>query len=331
MKKIILIMIGLCLSNAWAEIGSDVASILDPLEDFNITKIEGGYKSEGGTLFAFEERNDKVYRVYGDGVLDETGISFIAELLAQTTGYGKEIQEPLIDFFKGPVENLIGQGIVSLPVEQYSLELEIKEEKPYDIAFALKLSEVPSELFPPAKHSKGPADAKYVIREFSDLQCPHCSSFAAKAVPLIEEELLPRGDVRFEFHHFPLVSIHDNAMLAAEASECVTETNNKEAFWIYHNALFERQRAWSNLEEPNAYFIQLAKDLDFKTKDIKECLENRDFAEELLEAYKAASEELSLSGTPSVFINSYKLGDYTKLDSYLELFELIDSFSAETE
>ena len=333
MKRTLLFTIFLWLSNAWATIGYDITTILEPLSDYNIEEIENGYQSEDGTLFAFEVRKDKVYRVYGDGVLDEEGINFISSLLAEASGYGEELEERLIEFFDDSIEGLSGEGTVPLDLQQYLLELEVKgEEAPYDVAFALRLNEIPNELFPPAKHSIGPEDAKYVIREFSDLQCPYCGQFAAQAVPLIKEELIPRGDVRFEFHHFPLISIHSNAMFSAEASECVTSANEAETFWIYHDALFERQRAWSNLDEPNAYFVRLAKDLDLNIEGVEMCLENRDYAEELLEAYRTAGEELGLRGTPSIFINGYKLtDDYTDVDSYLTIFELVDAFEPEIE
>ncbi len=330
MKKMLLLIVSLCLASAWATIGDDATTILEPLNDYGIEEIEGGYQSEDGTLFAFEVRGDKVYRVYGDGVLNEQGINFISSLLAEASGYGEEVQGPLIEFFGGPVKGLSEKGVTPLDLQQYLLELEVTgEETPYNVAFAIKLNEIPSELFPAAKHSIGPKDAKYVIREFSDLQCPYCGQFAAQAVPLIKEELIPRGDVRFEFHHFPLVSIHSNAMPSAEASECITSANEKDSFWIYHDALFERQRAWSNLDDPTAYFIRLAQDLELNTEGVEMCLENRDYAEELLEAYKIAGEELGLRGTPSIFVNGYKLGDYTELDSYLAIFELVDAFSQE--
>ena len=334
MKKLfILFVASLWLGNAWATIGDDEKSILEPLSDYNIEEIENGYASEDGTLFAFETRNKKVYRVYGDGVLNEEGIDFISSLLAEASGYGEQVKEPLIEFFEGPsVKGLAGEGITPLDLQQYLLELEIKgEEAPYDAAFAITLNEIPDDLFPIAKHSIGPKDAKYVIREFSDLQCPYCGLFAAQAVPLIKEKLISRGDVRFEFHHFPLIGTHANAMPSAEASECVTAVNEQEAFWTYHDALFERQRAWSDLDDPTAYFVRLAKDLDLDTEGVETCIKNRDYGEELLKAHKVASEQLGLRGTPSIFINGYKLDEYTELDSYLAVFELVDAFSEETQ
>ena len=53
--------------------------------------------------------------------------------------------------------------------------------------------------------------------------------------------------MRFEYHYLPLTSIHANAQLAAEAAECVTAANTPPDFWTYHDALFARQQAWSDL------------------------------------------------------------------------------------
>jgi hypothetical protein len=108
---------------------------------------------------------------------------------------------------------------------------------------------VPEQAFLPARHAIGPADARYVIREFSDLQCPFCARFAEQVFPAIEATLLARGDVRFEYHHLVLGGRFANSGLAAEATECVADANPDDAtaFWTYLDALFERQQAWSAL------------------------------------------------------------------------------------
>ena len=69
------------------------------------------------------------------------------------------------------------------------------------------------------KPSVGPANAPVTIVEFADLQCPTC----AKMHEFLESQLLPKyGDkVRVVFKEYPLVQIHDWALTAALANECV--------------------------------------------------------------------------------------------------------------
>lgn len=51
-------------------------------------------------------------------------------------------------------------------------------------------------------------------------------------------------DVRIVYRHFPLISIHDKAALAAQASEAA---GRQDRFWEMHDRLFENQRDWSQM------------------------------------------------------------------------------------
>ena len=194
--------------------------------------------------------------------------------------------------------------------------------------FSLALQEVPTDLFPVGTHTLGPSDARYVIREFSDFQCPFCAQYATQTLPSLKETLLSRGDVRFEYHDFPLQSIHANAVPAAEAAECVTAANTPDAFWTYHDALFERQQAWSGLSDPTAYFVRLAQDVGLETDGLEACIQNRTYASEVEAAYDAAV-SLGLRGTPSVFVNGFRVENFNDPASYARAFSLVDAFSGE--
>src|SRR5262245_14498219 len=65
-------------------------------------------------------------------------------------------------------------------------------------------------------HFRGPENAAITLVEFGDYQCPSC-----KAYHPVVQELLMRypQQVRLEFHHYPLISIHPNSMAASMAVE----------------------------------------------------------------------------------------------------------------
>ncbi len=319
------------LGCALAQIGREAPDLLRQLSPTALTESEGGYATPGGLGFRLEERGGLLYRLAGEAVMDEANLPFAAKLIGAATGYGAAIEEPLQDFFRTRLGELAGQGLARLDVQGYTLELTVMGEAPYEVSFAVSLPEVQEDAFPEAAHSLGPADAEYVIREFSDFQCPFCARFVEGVYPEIKAELLSRGDVRFEFHHFPLQSIHANALMAAEAAECVAAENGEDAFWTYHDALFARQQAWQDLSDPSAYFVRLAQDVGLETADLTTCLMNRTYAETLNAAYQYAGGVLRLTGTPTVFVNGYKLGDYTRLEAYLELMRLADAFSLEAQ
>jgi len=325
---VLVLLICTLLGTAWAQIGEPVDSLITRLSPYQVTETDAGYVSADGFSFATEQRGDAVYSVTGEGSLDVANIDFSSNLIGAATGYGDQIAQPVKEFFGSRISELAGQGQANLAVQQYTMAIEVSgDAAPYDVSFTLYLPEIDSTLFPETKHTLGPADAKYVIREFSDFQCPFCARFVSEAMPLIKGELLTRGDVRFEFHHLPLTSIHANALSAAEATECVTAANEPDAFWDYHDALFERQQAWQGLGDPNPYYVRLAQDIGLNAEGVAQCLEERTFADEVNAAYEVAAGTLGIGGTPSVYINGYKLGDYTQLSNYLDLIELSDKFA----
>src|SRR5690606_1090688 len=118
------------------------------------------------------------------------------------------------------------------------------------LSFVFEPQQVDERLFPAGTHVIGSPTAPYVVRVFSDFQCPYCANFVATVMPALRESLLARDDVRFELHHFPLRSIHPNANVAAEAAECVADEGGESAFWSFHDALFAQQSRWSNLSDP---------------------------------------------------------------------------------
>jgi protein-disulfide isomerase len=97
---------------------------------------------------------------------------------------------------------------------------------------------VPVEVSAEDDPSVGPEDAPVTIIEFADYQCPYCERFYTQTFPQIIQNYGDR--VRFVFRDFPLTSMHEYALKAAEASECADEQGK---FWEYHDLLFVNQAA----------------------------------------------------------------------------------------
>jgi protein-disulfide isomerase len=320
----LLLFIG--LSTAFAQIGQPVDTLLAQLSNYQIDKRITGYLADNRFTFKVEERGGVIYSLKGNGLLDEANIAFVGDLVAISTGFGENIATPVKQFLGDRIGELSGKGEAPLQVEQFNWTVNVTgESKPYKLEFTLSLSEIPLEAFPAATHVMGSADAKYVIREFSDFQCPYCARFVTGAFADVKEQLLSRDDVRFEFHHFPLVSIHPNAQPAAEAAECVVAANTPEDFWPFHDALFERQQAWQGLPDASSYFVRLAQDTGLKTAGVEQCIADRTYGQQVIDAYEAGG-KLGVAGTPTVFINGYKVADFTKVENYLVVMDLIDKF-----
>lgn len=84
-------------------------------------------------------------------------------------------------------------------------------------------------------HFYGNENARIVLVEYSDFECPFCTRFHPTAKKAVDEFA---DSVALVYRHFPL-SFHPNAQQAAEASECVAKEGGNEAFWSYADSLFE--------------------------------------------------------------------------------------------
>ncbi len=118
--------------------------------------------------------------------------------------------------------------------------------------------DVPADGFP----GIGPEDAPIVIVEFSDFQCPFCKRFYDETY----QQLLAAypDKIRFVYRHLPLTSIHPEAFPSAEASMCANEQN---AFWEYHDKIFENQDKLGG-----ELYTQIASDLNLDTVAFEDCL-----------------------------------------------------------
>jgi len=145
--------------------------------------------------------------------------------------------------------------------------------------------------------SKGPANAKVIIVEYSDFQCPYC----ARGYHVMEGQVLKEyGDkVRFVYKNFPL-PMHPWAEPAAIASVCARE-QKQEAFWKLYNYYFQNQRDITpqNLKEKS---LEALKDSGVNGAKFSDCLDNKKTAP-LVKAEQTEGSSVGVSGTPAFIIN----------------------------
>lgn len=85
-------------------------------------------------------------------------------------------------------------------------------------------------------HARGAADPSVVWIEYGDFECPFCKRYHSELQQLLAAY---PDDVQVVFRHFPL-DAHTNAHEKAVASECAAELGGEEAFWAYHDMLYDR-------------------------------------------------------------------------------------------
>ena len=151
---------------------------------------------------------------------------------------------------------------------------------------------------PLASRSKGSATAPVTVYEMSDFQCPYCKRFTEQFFPAIEKEYVATGRVRWIFINLPLVSLHANAVPAAEFAMCAAREGK---FWPAHDLLYRRQEVWAPLKNPAAFLLSLADSLKIPRARIMPCLEKGE-TRELVRSDSEGSVKSGAGSTPTFYV-----------------------------
>jgi protein-disulfide isomerase len=142
---------------------------------------------------------------------------------------------------------------------------------------------------------RGNADAKVVLVEYSDYECPFCARFH----PTMEQVVEELGDqVAWVYRHYPL-SFHPNAQKAAEASECVNKLGGEEAFWAYSDAIIDSTTANGKLS-PEA-IAEAAAAAGVNASSFKSCLDSDEMAQ-VVKDQATTGGAAGITGTPGTIV-----------------------------
>lgn len=162
--------------------------------------------------------------------------------------------------------------------------------------------------------SKGAEDPKITLVEYADFQCPACKSYQ----PILKRLTDQVDGLRLVFRHFPLVQTHKNALKAARAAEAA---GLQEEFWSMHDKLFENQKEWGQVSEPQNLFVSYAEDLELDTDQFKQDY-NSDKVEESVRSDMRTASEYSLQGTPSFILGNKVLDQLPRsLEDFVKMIE----------
>jgi protein-disulfide isomerase len=159
-------------------------------------------------------------------------------------------------------------------------------------ADANKVYDIP---VPKKAPTKGAKNAKVVIQEFSDFQCPFCS----RVNPTVAQVIKEYGDkVQIVWRDYPL-PFHKDAQPAAQAGREVFAQKGDKAFWAYHDLLFQNQKTLSreNLEK----LAEQVGGIDMKA--FKAALDSGKHKAAVEADMAVVAKAGARIGTPSFFIN----------------------------
>jgi len=181
------------------------------------------------------------------------------------------------------------------------------------------LADTKAKLNPGNSPSIGPENAKTILIEFADFECPSC-----RQLDLILRNLIAaHPEIRLVYKNFPLTDLHPWAMTAALAGQC-TYLQKPAAFWNFHNAIFDAQEV---ISPSNVWdkMIDLATQQGLDLDTFRTCMADPATAKQVEETQKEGH-ALNITATPTIFVNSRRVvgADEQLIEQYLTFDKTVD-------
>jgi protein-disulfide isomerase len=164
----------------------------------------------------------------------------------------------------------------------------------------------------------GSADAKVLMIEFGDYQCPSCRQFWKDVEPRLKKDYIDTGKVKLVFRDFPL-NQHPEGVLAAMAVNCARDQNK---YWEFHDKVFREQynKGDDVIRLKPADLKKWAKDIKLDPAAFDQCLDSEKYKDEVMKD-KMEGEAAGVQGTPTFFINGHVMGGAQQYPEYRKLID----------
>ncbi len=155
----------------------------------------------------------------------------------------------------------------------------------------------------------GDSNAKVLVVEFADYQCPFCEQFFSQAYPQIKKDYIDTGKIKFAFRDFPFLGqpttdpAGDESMNAANAARCA---NDQGKFWDYHDYLYSHQGQEDGGTFSKDNLKKFASDMGLNASQFNLCVDNNVHLADAKNDMDSGK-TYGVSGTPTVFINGVEL------------------------
>jgi protein-disulfide isomerase len=156
---------------------------------------------------------------------------------------------------------------------------------------------------------RGNKDAKVIVVNFDDLECPFCSRMHQTLFPALLKEYGDR--VAFVYKDFPLSEIHPWAIHAAVDANCLAAQNN-DAYWDFADYIHANQHEVSSEKTRDAQFAALdrlttlqAQKHNLDQTRLQSCVKAQN--DEAVKASVKQGESVGVSATPTLFVNGQEL------------------------
>ena len=157
--------------------------------------------------------------------------------------------------------------------------------------------------------TRGSRDAKVVVVNFDDFECPFCSRMHQTLFPELLKEYGDR--VEFVYKDYPLTEIHPWATHAAVDANCLAAQNN-DAYWDFADHIHANQREVSSEKGRDAQFAALdrmtleqGQKHNLDQSKLQACVKAQN--EDAVKASMHEAEGVGVTATPTLFVNGQEM------------------------
>ena len=148
----------------------------------------------------------------------------------------------------------------------------------------------------------GNPNAKVIVEVWEDFQCPACRNFSENTEPLVIQNYVDTGKVRYVFHQYPFiddfVSTKESDQ-SANASMCAAEQNR---FWDFKETLFANWNGENLGSYADRRLLAFAEAINLDMDAFKTCFGENRYKEKIDQDFEAGK-NLGVRSTPSIFVN----------------------------
>lgn len=176
--------------------------------------------------------------------------------------------------------------------------------------------------------SVGDPNATVVIDVFEDFQCPACKSFTENTEPLIIQNLITTGGVRYVFHNYPFLDGNGagssgESDQAANAAMCA---NEQDKFWEMHSILYANLGGENRGAFSDRRLQAMAESIGLDMGTFNSCFNANKYEAEIQADFELG-EQMGVSGTPTVFVNGARVGAPGRVASYQEIADAVNAIN----
>jgi protein-disulfide isomerase len=170
--------------------------------------------------------------------------------------------------------------------------------KAYNFTFNLKEPVAPTvKIDNEGKPFWGKPDAKVVVTEFSDFECPYCRQMQPDVQRLRAEY---QSKIKWVFRNFPL-DFHPQAMPSHIAAACAGKQGK---YFEFQSRVFAIPYNGRSLDMSRSQLESIAQAIGLNMQNYRQCTADRDGAIKAeIEADMRYGQKIGVRGTPTIFIN----------------------------